>query len=222
MRALVVCAAPGDGQSALVAALAPAYDLVVAVDGGGGICLAAGVVPDVVVGDMDSLAEGDLARLSQKGSEVLRFPARKDESDLDLALCELSERGCDGVTITAALSGRLDHTLAAIAVAARHARLCPAFEDADVRAWILSTAGRDSLSLHGPGATVSVHAFGGPATVTEDGFTWPLERARLDAATSLGLSNRIVGPGDARVTIEDGVAVVVSARVGDDGPALAV
>ena len=95
MRALLVCAAPVPGTETLLPRLAAEADLVVAVDGGGSVCLEAGVVPDVVVGDFDSLPDDDLDRLGQLGVSVIEFPAEKDASDLELAVGEVRCRGAN-------------------------------------------------------------------------------------------------------------------------------
>ncbi|MFO7531157.1 MAG: hypothetical protein R6W93_01760, partial [Candidatus Limnocylindrales bacterium] len=85
-RALVV--ADGDVDTALLAALARPGDraLLIAADGGAAHVLAAGLVPDVVVGDFDSLADADRARLEELGVELRVAPRDKDQSDMELCL----------------------------------------------------------------------------------------------------------------------------------------
>ena len=61
VKALIVCAAPVSGYEAHVLGLAATVDLVLAADGGARLCFAAGVTPDVVVGDLDSLDAGRLS-----------------------------------------------------------------------------------------------------------------------------------------------------------------
>ena len=59
---------------------------VIAADGGAARCLAAGVRPDIVVGDFDSLPVEALARLRELGVEVRTASPDKDESDMELCL----------------------------------------------------------------------------------------------------------------------------------------
>ena len=61
-------------------------DLIIAADGGGMHLAAAGLIPDVVIGDMDSIAPGVLAKFENSGSQILRYPVEKDETDLELAM----------------------------------------------------------------------------------------------------------------------------------------
>lgn len=219
MRALFVCASPVAGSEALVAELAPGFDRVIAVDGGGAVCSAAGVAPDLLVGDLDSLDAAEAARLSETGCEVVRFPAEKDATDLELALGVASERGVTEATLTCATSGRLDHTLGVLASCAAHPTLSPEILEPEVRAWLIDAATRDTLSLVGLGSTVSLIAFGGPVVVTFEGVRWPLARATLTVASTLGVSNVIVDETGARVSLSKGMLVVISSAVGGVQPA---
>ena len=128
------------GRATLVARLAPNADLVIAVDGGGVVCLEGGVTPDVLVGDLDSADSEtvDTAARARRPSPPL--PAEKDATDLELAIAEARAQGADEIVVTAATSGRLDHTLAALAALAAAADLRPR----DRRARPLGMAARPS------------------------------------------------------------------------------
>ena len=65
---------------------AGAFDAVIAVDGGFASLAAAGCVPDLALGDFDSLG------YVPEGVEVLVFPPEKDASDMELALGEVLSR----------------------------------------------------------------------------------------------------------------------------------
>lgn len=208
MRALLVCAAPAPGTLDLLPCLAAAADLIVAVDGGGALCLDAGVMPDVVVGDFDSLSHADLDRIRASGAVVSQFPAEKDASDLELAVEEARIRGATSITVTAASTGRLDHTLAALGVLVSAAELLPRLAEPGMDVWVMSPQGRSSTILSGAGETISVLAFGGPAVVSVKGVIWELESAELSPDSSLGLSNRIGSAGRARISVSHGVALL--------------
>ena len=60
-------------------------DLLIAADGGLHHCHTLGLTPQVLIGDFDSLTEGDLASLEAKGTRLLRYPPAKDYTDLELA-----------------------------------------------------------------------------------------------------------------------------------------
>ncbi|MGH3148724.1 MAG: hypothetical protein ACRDTR_23330, partial [Rubrobacter sp.] len=70
----------------LIQEVAGRADLVVAADGGARHALEAGVVPDLVVGDMDSLGEELVQEARRRGAALERHPARKDKMDGHLAV----------------------------------------------------------------------------------------------------------------------------------------
>jgi thiamine pyrophosphokinase len=213
MRALLVCAAAVAGSSELLTVLSGEADLVIAVDGGGSLCLEAGVAPNLLLGDFDSLPLADLDRLRDSGVEILRFPAEKDSSDLELAVAEARRRGAESVVVTAASAGRLDHTLAVLGVLAASADLQSRLADPELDVWTLAPAGRDSIMLSGMGATISLLAFGTPAVVTAEGTVWALQDVTLPSGSSLGLSNRIGPSGRARISVASGVVLVFAPQV---------
>jgi thiamine pyrophosphokinase len=110
----------GDGDVPALAALDeawPGWDadaaLVVAADGGATKAMAAGLAPDLVVGDGDSLGPAGLASVREAGIPIEPAAEAKDESDLELAVLAALARGATRFTILGALGGpRFDHALA--------------------------------------------------------------------------------------------------------------
>ena len=54
--------------------------LVIGADGGAAHAVALGRQPDLVIGDLDSLAPGDADRLARAGVPIERWPVEKDQS----------------------------------------------------------------------------------------------------------------------------------------------
>jgi len=84
-------------------------DLVIAADGGTAHLTAAGLAPDIVVGDLDSWA----GRLPD-GVQVRKSPRDKDATDLELALEEAARHQPAEVHLFGAIGSRFDHSLAAV------------------------------------------------------------------------------------------------------------
>lgn len=210
--ALLVCAAPVTGTEVLLAKLGPRADLVVGVDGGAAVCLRAGVVPDVVVGDLDSLDASALRELESRGVPIEVFPSDKDLTDIDLAFDVARSRGADRVLVTGAFAGRLDHTMAAVGSMLRGADLAPMAVEPRMSAWVLTATHRDTLELEGPGTTVSMLAIAGPAIVSSTGVRWPLDNAVLEPLSSLGVSNTVAAA-RASFRVHEGAVILVSEAV---------
>ena len=75
---------PSPRTIARLAALEQPY--VVAADGGAATALAFGFQPDVVVGDLDSIAAPVLADLQRRGVPIETYPRDKDATDGQLAI----------------------------------------------------------------------------------------------------------------------------------------
>lgn len=87
-------------------------DWVVAVDGGLRHLLGVNRLPHLLIGDLDSITTEELEKVSEQGIEILKFPEEKDETDLELALREVADRGYKTIVIAGALGGRVDQLLA--------------------------------------------------------------------------------------------------------------
>ena len=94
-------------------------DLVLAADGGYRALYSLGYTPDLLLGDFDSL--GDLPL--PPDLPVLRFPARKDDTDTGLALRHGLDRGYRDFALYGCAGGRVDHLLANLQSMARISRL---------------------------------------------------------------------------------------------------
>ena len=68
-------------------------DLLIAADGGADHCLAAGIVPDGVIGDLDSISDSVLKILNSQGKIIISYPAEKDFTDLELAMRYAVDQG---------------------------------------------------------------------------------------------------------------------------------
>src|SRR5687767_12027642 len=86
--------------------------LIMAADGGADLALSIGFIPDVIMGDMDSILPKTLENLEKNGAEIFRFSHAKDENDLELVLIEAARRGINWIRVIGAVGGRLDQTIA--------------------------------------------------------------------------------------------------------------
>jgi thiamine pyrophosphokinase len=90
-------------------------DFILCADGGMRHAIALGLVPNLIIGDMDSTTF-DLRPLTEKGTHVIKHPMDKNETDLELAIHHALTLDPEAILILAALGGRIDQTLANIAL----------------------------------------------------------------------------------------------------------
>ena len=179
-------------------------DLLIAADGGYAHLSRWGLMPDLVVGDFDSLG------YVPPHPHIVRHPVEKDDTDTALALSEGWSRGYRTFHIYGALGGRLDHTLANVQL------LCGLAGRGGQGVLIgpgmtVTAVHNGTLELEGePGQTLSVFCWGEPAQgVTLEGLKYPLQGATMTAQVPLGVINEFLG-GPAQVTVEQGTLVVMT------------
>lgn len=200
MRALIVLGGDAPGGALLERCMREA-DLVIAADSGLAAFDAAGLEPDLLVGDMDSVAPDVLAKYEGRLPQR-RLACIKDDTDgvdaLDLAIA----RGAQRITLLGALGGRLDHALANVMLLVRAQRR-------GVRAQILTEDVRiervdGTAVLRGARwDTVSLLPLGSAGGVTLEGFFYPLSDHMLTSDYPLGVSNVVTGE-TARVSVAHG------------------
>ncbi|HET6845720.1 MAG TPA: thiamine diphosphokinase, partial [Anaerolineales bacterium] len=93
-------------------------DRILCADAGARHARALGLLPDLVVGDLDSLEPTDLQWLSENDVPVTQYPRDKDRTDLELAIQHGLEQAPESIVIIGALGARLDHTLGNLALLA--------------------------------------------------------------------------------------------------------
>lgn len=206
-RALIVAASGSGVSGAELRHIAAESEMCIGVDAGAAVLLAAGLVPDVVVGDLDSLTADARGELLARGVPIHAYDIDKDETDLDLALAWCRDAGAAEIVASHVWGGRLDHSLAVIGSLATVADLCPVIVTPGETAWVLGDVGRTRISGFAPGATLSILAISAPATASVTGVTWPLHRHTLKPLSSHGVSNRVLAEG-AEVVVHEGVILV--------------
>ena len=195
----------------LMAALVNADDYLIAADGGLRHMRALGIVPDVIVGDLDSVSADDLDWLDVQGVEILKFPVDKDFTDLELAIRTARERGFTEIMLAAGLGGRMDQTQANIALL-----LLP--ELAECRIYLDDGLTEirmilDSLLIKGKaGDTVSLLPLCEPAEgVLTRQLKYPLDVETLNPGQTRGISNVMLAD-RAQVELEKGRLLCIHIR----------
>jgi len=215
LRALVFANGEMNPPPALSQQLRP-DDLLIAADGGLRHCQSLGLTPAVAIGDFDSATAPELEAAQQRGAEVLRYPARKDQTDLELALLLAVERGADELLVLGGLGKRCDQSLANLLLAAHPglAGVGLTFLEGDQRV----TAVRGRAVIEGAvGDIVSLIPIGGEARgVTTHGLEYGLQRGTLPLGSTLGLSNSLTAR-RAEVLVEQGVVLCVQLPGGAPG-----
>lgn len=184
-----------------------AFELVISADRGARHADTLNVTLDVIIGDLDSFSA-----LEQQGIgdvEFISYPARKDETDLELALLYAKEQGASQIVVVGAMGGRMDMTIGNILLMTQ-ANLSPCKVEVwhgIQTGWIIKPPGED-ISGH-PGDTVSLIPLSGNASgITTEGLEYPLNDAELTFGSVRGISN-LLEKTSAHIKLSDGLLLVV-------------
>jgi thiamine pyrophosphokinase len=196
-------------------------DNLIAADGGANHLKKMGVLPEVVIGDLDSVGKDTLFELTSAGVKIEQYSEDKDETDFELALRYAIESRPSAILIIGALGGRLDQTLANLSILtdpslpAIDIRLDDGVEEAFFCRATAANGGQAEVRGRG-GDTVSLIPWQAPVEgVTTEGLQWPLYGETLYPDKSRGISNAMVAD-MAFVRIDSGLLLIVHRRSHED------
>ncbi len=199
--ALVVNGSAIDGQF-LKRQLAN-VDYLIAVDGGMNHLDAIGLIPDVLVGDLDSyhLSDGLSANL-----EIIKLETEKDLSDLEFAIRLAVQRGATELRLFNAIGDRLDHTFTNFNVLMQAKQLGVAAEWRAPQQRLIVAQHSQTLTAAN-GQTFSILPLTDLSGVTISGAKYNLKNQTVTRYSSRCLSN--IALGDVSITITQGDAFIV-------------
>ena len=192
------------------------------------------ILPDVVIGDFDSLSEdgknflemqnedipygGMLEWKLQKGEgkvvEVVRLRPEKDDSDTQSAMNYAIQNGAKEIVILGVTGNRVDHLMANFGLLILAQKQDTEVALADRYNYMkLIPSGTILKKAEQFGKYVSFFPLGGDVTgLTLEGFKYPLDKYHLTTADSgLTVSNEI-SEEYAKVTYESGTLLMIMAR----------
>ena len=213
-RAVIVADGDADAELLQTLAVAEPPPRLIAADAGAGRVLAAGLTPELVVGDLDSISRVDRALLDTLGVEVRQARADKDESDMELCVAAALKAGATDLTLLGATGVvRPEHSIANLLLLA-DPRLdaidvCIAGHGSTVRR-IGTADGPGAIEIEGaPEDFVSLLPIGGVVRgVSTDGLRFPLRGEDMPLGSTRGLSNEITHQ-RASVRSERGLLLVI-------------
>jgi len=184
--------------------------MVVSADGALKNCLYLKLVPDIVIGDMDSIREEDKKILKTINPDALfiKSPCEKDESDTQLALEYLVESEIKNIILIGALGKRMDHSLANIfnisseKLATAQIKIIDETHEISVL--------RQSSQISGIiGNSLSIFSMT-PSTffINTDGLKYRLSKEKLLSCPVRGLSN-IIEKEKVLLDFKDGVLLII-------------
>lgn len=179
---------------------------IVAADSGLHHAVTLDLIPDVIVGDFDSVSPEVLEQFPDVPKKS--YSRHKDLLDLEIALGVVLEQAATSIHILGATGGRFDQSLAALFIAARFKR-----EGIDISLHgqqdIYFLRGLESQRYPVPvGQRFSLLSLSDISVVSLSNAAYPLNEFALEYGVGLGISNE-VKTSPLTVNVHDGLVVVV-------------
>jgi thiamine pyrophosphokinase len=179
-------------------------DLLIAADGGAKHCLKLGLFPESIIGDLDSLSDQELESLQSRGAKIIRYPTRKDYTDLELALKHAQELGASEIIVFGALGARWDQTIANLLLPVAIAPTCIRLVDGAQEIFFVRSGERFDIYGH-RGDVVSLIPLAGDAHgITTQNLEYPLKEDSLNFGSTRGISNVLLAE-HATVHLKEGL-----------------
>ncbi len=183
-------------------------DFVICADGGATHLRKLGIVPDVLLGDFDSILKVDLDYYRESGVEVLKFPYKKDKTDTELAVELAADRGFKDVILVGALGKRQDHSLSNVFILKKMLDRGIKGIIADKHNEIMLVRDRIELKREINLKVTLLSLTEKTEGVNTDGLLYPLTDATLELGSSWGVSNEFAGE-TAEISVKDGLLLVI-------------
>ena len=202
MRAVIICGGTITDYDYIRAQLDDS-DTIICADSGYLHAVQMGLVPDIVVGDFDSLGE------IPSGTAFIQYPSQKDLTDTEIAIEYARDKGFTEFLLIAATGSRIDHSLTNIL-------LLKSILESGGQAVIINENNKvmitgSQLYLHEPpGSIVSLIPLSDCRGVTTENLKYPLHNTAMYIGKGLGISN-IMTEDNAAVHVREGLLLVIVA-----------
>lgn len=169
------------------------------------------IIPDIIIGDLDSASEKSILYYKNKNVPFISFPSKKDKTDTEIALEYGIEKGATQVWIAGGIGNRFDHTLGNVHLLYSalqkniKATLIHEYNQIDLINKELTVSGNKN-------DIVSLIPFTMEVTgVTTQGLYYALNNAVLTAGCTYGISN-VMTSSNAHINIKSGLLLVVKSK----------
>lgn len=207
MKALII--SNGDLRDIDLAEYYYDTDMVICVDGGARHLYNENLMPDIIIGDLDSIDYKILKDFQMQGVQFIKHPIRKNKSDTELALDYAIESGANDIIFLGVTGSRLDHSMANIFMLYKlvNQNINASIIDSHNEVFIT----KDMLKIDNkPGHFVSIIPLT-DSRITLKGFEYDTHSVDFSFGTTLGISNEVKEK-EASVKVESGTCLVIRSR----------
>ena len=198
----------GDTTAQLLKSHITPDDFIICADGGYDYTIEAGITPDLLIGDFDSI------KAIPQNVMRITLPVEKDVTDSVAAFDEGIKQGYNKFVLFGGTGGRFEHTFANISLMSNASRNGIYLEIIDEKHIFRSITNSSVKIKKRENQQISVFAYGNIANgVTLKGLYYPLDDYSLDPFDgALGTSNHITDE-YGEISVKNGTLVVIETQL---------
>jgi thiamine pyrophosphokinase len=173
-------------------------------DGGTNTALKMNLIPDVIIGDLDSISSEALKKFKAV-SKIIRLK-RQNDTDVEKCLKYAIKNKFDEVLLVGATGNRLDHTFCNLGIVLKffiQIKISLIAEDSFLKAYTGSVELKTSM-----GETISIYGISPKTKITSNGLRYELKNTALPFGVRESTSN-IAKKNLTHLKIKEGVVFVI-------------
>lgn len=187
------------------------HEYIICADGGIKYIYDMNVKIDGIIGDLDSVDDKFSKFVNENSIPIMKFPVEKDETDTELAIKYLSDKGCEYITLMGVMGSRMDHTLANIFLLKKLAEDNIKGKILDENNTIVLSEDYMRIERREDYYLSIIPLTTSGVRVSLKGFYYPLRNSFIEYGTTLGISNRVVDE-LGEIFITEGEALIIESR----------
>jgi thiamine pyrophosphokinase len=180
------------------------YNFLICADGGANSAKKIGIIPDLIIGDMDSISDKNREYFKDR-CEIIEYK-RQDDTDVEKSLKYLIKTKYTDVVLLGAAGNRLDHTICNLGIVLKFydkIRISILYKESFLRPY----SGSQSIRTI-KGETISLYGFDTKTRISSEGLKYPLINSTLTFGEKESTSN-VAMKEKIYLTIKNGVIFVI-------------
>jgi len=161
------------------------FNKIICADGGANYAKMLNIVPDVIIGDLDSISKNTLEHYSKK-SKIIQYK-RQNDTDVEKAIKYLINKKYEHIILLGATGDRLDHTICNLGIVLKF------FNKIKIsilhKKSFLAAYNRNSKLITIPGETISIYGFNNKTKIKSKGLKYPINYSVLPFGEKESTSN---------------------------------
>lgn len=183
-------------------------DRIVACDKGLEACIDSGLVPDVIIGDFDSVNK-KYVEICRGSAKIITLDIHKDFTDTQAGISYCLTHKAESIVMVGASGTRMDHTIANIGLLYQCVKAGIPAVMVDAHNRIRMIEHKLIISSCELYENVSILPYRGCVRgITLRGFEYPAENLTLEPGDTIGISNKLSGT-TASIELDSGYLIVI-------------